>query len=73
MPFYITGPNGKPFPTTGVVDSGADVSLFPSDWAEPLGIQIAASTDTRGTMLWIVGRIGLAHRHGAAPDGAVSC
>lgn len=37
----MTGPNGKTFPTTGILDSGADVSLFPADWAEPLGIQIA--------------------------------
>ncbi len=41
MPLHIAGPNGKQFPITGIVDSGADVSLFPSAWAEPLGIQIA--------------------------------
>ncbi len=41
MPFHLRGPSGKDFPVTGVIDSGADVSLFPADWAEPLGIQIA--------------------------------
>lgn len=41
MPLHIVGPNGRRFPITGIVDSGADVSLFPSAWAGPLGIQIA--------------------------------
>ncbi len=31
--------------TLGIVDSGADRSNFPADWAEPLGIDLDADCD----------------------------
>ena len=32
----------------GLIDTGADITLIPEDWAEPLGIQIADCTVVDG-------------------------
>lgn len=48
VPLHLIGPNGRHFPVTGIVDSGADCSLFPAEWASPLGIDITAC-ETIGT------------------------
>jgi hypothetical protein len=45
----ITGPNGVPRSIIGLVDSGADSSLFPVQWASEFGIDLAQCRDANGS------------------------
>jgi hypothetical protein len=39
----LKGPNGKAFPLFALLDSGADGSCFPEQWAEIFGIDLEGS------------------------------